>query len=85
MSLRLLKLVGNTTSKKVTPSVGPEQEYFLVDAEKFLQRKDLIYTGRTLFIASVPHHIFFLFPYLSSYTYILFTIPFLSYKYKFFS
>ena len=48
-SLRLLKLFGNTTSKKVTPSVGPEQEYFLVDAEKFLQRKDLIYTGRTLF------------------------------------
>ena len=43
-SLRLLKLFGNTTSKKVTPSVGPEQEYFLVDAEKFLQRKDLIYT-----------------------------------------
>ena len=41
-SLRLLKLFGNTTSKKVTPSVGPEQEYFLVDAEKFLQRKDLI-------------------------------------------
>ena len=53
-SLRLLKLFGNTTSKKVTPSVGPEQEYFLVDAEKFLQRKDLIYTGRTLFGAMPP-------------------------------
>ena len=53
-SLRLLKLFGNTTSKKVTPSVGPEQEYFLVDSEKFLQRKDLIYTGRTLFGAMPP-------------------------------
>ena len=53
-SLRLLRLFGNTTSKKVTPSVGPEQEYFLVDAEKFLQRKDLIYTGRTLFGAMPP-------------------------------
>lgn len=53
-ALRLLKLFGNTTSKKVTPSVGPEQEYFLVDAEKFLQRKDLIYTGRTLFGAMPP-------------------------------
>ena len=53
-SIRLLRLFGNTTSKKVTPSVGPEQEYFLVDAEKFLQRKDLIYTGRTLFGAMPP-------------------------------
>ena len=53
-SLRLLRLFGNTTSKKVTPSVGPEQEYFLVDADKFLQRKDLIYTGRTLFGAPCP-------------------------------
>ena len=53
-SLRLLRLFGNTTSKKVTPSVGPEQEYFLVDADKFLQRKDLIYTGRTLFGAMPP-------------------------------
>ncbi|WP_334136809.1 glutamine synthetase III [Muricomes intestini] len=53
-SLRLLHLFGNTTSKRVTPSVGPEQEYFLVDAEKFLQRKDLIYTGRTLFGAMPP-------------------------------
>ena len=53
-SLRLLRLFGNTTSKKVTPSVGPEQEYFLVDADKFLQRKDLIYTGRTLYGAMPP-------------------------------
>lgn len=48
-SLRLLRLFGNTTSKKVTPSVGPEQEYFLIDKAKYLKRKDLIYTGRTLF------------------------------------
>ena len=53
-SLRLLKLFGNTTSKKVTPSVGPEQEYFIVDREKYLQRKDLIFTGRTLFGAMPP-------------------------------
>lgn len=53
-SLRLLKLFGNITSRKVTPSVGPEQEYFLVDARKFLERKDLIYTGRTLFGAMPP-------------------------------
>ena len=53
-AMRLLRLFGNTTSKKVTPSVGAEQEYFLVDSEKFLQRKDLIYTGRTLFGAMPP-------------------------------
>ncbi|MBO5259632.1 MAG: glutamine synthetase III [Agathobacter sp.] len=53
-SLRLLKLFGNTTSTKVTPSVGPEQEYFLVDREKYLKRKDLIFTGRTLFGAMPP-------------------------------
>lgn len=53
-ALRLLRLFGNTTSKKVTPSVGAEQEYFLVDAEKFRLRKDLIYTGRTLFGAMPP-------------------------------
>ena len=53
-SLRLLRLLGNTTSKRVTPSVGPEQEYFLVDREKYLQRKDLIFTGRTLFGAMPP-------------------------------
>ena len=53
-ALRLLRLFGNTTSKKVTPSVGAEQEYFLVDAEKFEERKDLIDTGRTLFGAMPP-------------------------------
>ena len=53
-SIRLLRLFGNTTSQKVTPSVGVEQEYFLVDKEKWLQRKDLIYTGRTLFGAMPP-------------------------------
>jgi glutamine synthetase len=53
-ALRLLRLFGNQTSKKVTPSVGPEQEYFLVDEKKFLQRKDLIFTGRTLFGAMPP-------------------------------
>ena len=53
-ALRLIRLFGNTTSKRVTPSVGPEQEYFLVDREKYLQRKDLIFTGRTLFGAMPP-------------------------------
>ncbi len=53
-ALRLLRLFGNTTSRKVVPSVGAEQEYFLIDREKYLQRKDLIYTGRTLFGAMPP-------------------------------
>ncbi len=53
-ALRILKLFGNTTSKRVTPSVGPEQEYFLVDRAKYLKRKDLIFTGRTLFGAMPP-------------------------------
>lgn len=53
-ALRLIRLFGNTTAKKVTPSVGAEQEYFLVNAEKFNERKDLIYTGRTLFGAMPP-------------------------------
>ena len=53
-SMRLLRLFGNTTSKKVTPSVGPEQEYFLVDREKYLQREDLVFAGRTLFGAMPP-------------------------------
>ncbi len=52
--LRILKLFGNTTSKRVIASVGAEQEYFIVDREKYLQRKDLIYTGRTLFGAMPP-------------------------------
>lgn len=53
-SLRLIRLFGNVTAKKVTPSVGPEQEYFLVDSKKFYKRKDLVYTGRTLFGAMPP-------------------------------
>ena len=53
-ALRLIRLFGNHTSKKVTPSVGAEQEYFLIDKEKFKQRKDLVYTGRTLFGAMPP-------------------------------
>ena len=53
-ALRILRLFGNTTAKRVSPSVGPEQEYFLVDRRKYLQRKDLIYTGRTLFGAMPP-------------------------------
>ena len=53
-ALRILRLFGNTEAHKVTPSVGPEQEYFLVDREKYLKRRDLIYTGRTLFGAPAP-------------------------------
>jgi glutamine synthetase len=53
-ALRLVKLFGNTQATKVVASVGPEQEYFIVDREKYLQRKDLIYTGRTLFGAMPP-------------------------------
>ncbi|MCF0134135.1 MAG: glutamine synthetase III [Blautia sp.] len=53
-ALRLIRLFGNTTSKKVIPSVGAEQEYFLIDRDKWLQRKDLTYTGRTLFGAMPP-------------------------------
>ena len=53
-ALRVLRLFGNTQATKVTPSVGAEQEYFLVDREKYLKRRDLIYTGRTLFGAPAP-------------------------------
>ena len=53
-ALRILRLFGNTTAKRVTPSVGAEQEYFLVDKEKWLKRKDLIYTGRTVFVTMPP-------------------------------
>ncbi len=53
-ALRLLRLFGDTTSKKVIPSVGAEQEYFLVNDEKFRKRKDLVFTGRTLFGAMPP-------------------------------
>lgn len=51
---RILKLFGHTDVSKVTTSVGPEQEYFLVDKAKYLQREDLIFTGRTLFGAMPP-------------------------------
>jgi len=53
-ALRILKLFGNTTAQRVITTVGPEQEYFLIDKEMFLQRPDLIYTGRTLFGARPP-------------------------------
>ena len=53
-ALRIVRLFGNTEATKVTPSVGAEQEYFLVDRSKYLQRKDLIYAGRTLFGAPAP-------------------------------
>lgn len=48
-ALRVLRLFGNTTTKRVTATVGPEQEYFLIDKEMYLERPDLMYTGRTLF------------------------------------
>jgi len=53
-ALRVLRLFGNFTAKRVVSSVGPEQEYFLIDKEMFLKRPDLIYTGRTLFGARPP-------------------------------
>ena len=53
-ALRILKLFGNHEVKRVTTSVGPEQEYFLVDRAMYDKRKDLIYTGRTLFGAKPP-------------------------------
>ncbi len=53
-ALRIVRLFGNTEATKVVASVGAEQEYFLVDREKYLQREDLIFTGRTLFGAPAP-------------------------------
>ncbi|QDR80905.1 glutamine synthetase III [Sporomusa termitida] len=53
-ALRVLKALGNTTTNKVITTVGPEQEYFIVDKNTFAQRKDLIFTGRTLFGAKPP-------------------------------
>ena len=53
-ALRILRLFGNTEAERVTTTVGPEQEYFLVDAEMFRKRKDLRFTGRTLFGAMPP-------------------------------
>jgi len=53
-ALRILRLFGNTTANRVITTVGPEQEYFLIDKDMFLARPDLIYTGRTLFGARPP-------------------------------
>ena len=53
-ALRVLRLFGNSDVQRVVTNVGPEQEYFLVDREMYLKRKDLIYTGRTLFGAKPP-------------------------------
>jgi len=53
-SMRVLKAFGNTTTKKVISSVGPEQEYFLIDKELYEKRMDLMFTGRTLFGAMPP-------------------------------
>ncbi len=48
-ALRILRLFGDNTTKRVTPTVGAEQEYFLIDEEDFKARRDLFYCGRTLF------------------------------------
>ena len=53
-AVRIMKLFGYDDVKKVSCSVGPEQEYFIVDRDKYLQRKDLIFSGRTLFGAPAP-------------------------------
>lgn len=53
-AVRVLRIFGDKETKRVIPMAGPEQEYFLVDIEHFAQRKDLIYTGRTLFGAPAP-------------------------------
>ena len=53
-ALRVLRLFGNDTVKCVRTSVGPEQEYFLIDKEMYKKRRDLIFTGRTLFGAKPP-------------------------------
>ena len=53
-AMRVLKLFGNTSTKRVISTVGPEQEYFLVDKKFFDQRMDLMLTGRTLFGAMAP-------------------------------
>ena len=53
-ALRILRLFGNKDVQRVTSSVGPEQEYFLIDRELWKKRRDLVYTGRTLFGAKPP-------------------------------
>ena len=52
--VRLMRLFGNEKTNRIYSYVGPEQEYFLVDREKYLKRPDLIYSGRTLFGAPAP-------------------------------
>lgn len=52
--MRILRLFGDTTSKRLTTTVGAEQEYFIIDKKMYEQRRDLIYTGRTLFGAPAP-------------------------------
>lgn len=53
-SVKILKLLGNDSVTRVTATIGPEQEYFLVDKEFYKKRKDLIFCGRTLFGAPAP-------------------------------
>ena len=53
-ALRIVRLFGNTEATRVIPSVGAEQEYFLVDRDNYLKREDLIFAGRTLFGAPAP-------------------------------
>ena len=53
-AVRVLRLFGDTTTQRVNATVGPEQEYFLVDDALYTKRKDLVYTGRTLFGAKPP-------------------------------
>lgn len=53
-AMRIVRLFGNYDAKKVIPSVGAEQEYFLIDRQNYLKRPDLIYAGRTLFGAPAP-------------------------------
>ena len=53
-AVRMLHLLGNDTVKRVSATIGPEQEYFLVDKDLYRQRKDLIFCGRTLFGAPAP-------------------------------
>lgn len=53
-ALRVLRLFGNNTSKRVIPTVGAEQEYFLIDKDVYEKREDLVFTGRTLFGAPAP-------------------------------
>ena len=53
-AVRILRVLGDTETTRVVTTVGPEQEYFLIDEELYNKRKDLIYTGRTLFGAKAP-------------------------------